>query len=99
MDVALSVEGVPIHFPLERWFHIVANHDDLASYYEEILETVESPDIVLRSYGGSFAAMRGYGRKQYLAVIYKQTSANDGFIITAYFTNKINRKKAIWKRQ
>jgi hypothetical protein len=99
MDVALSVEDIPIRLTAERWFHIVENHDDMAGYYDDVLETVENPDIVVRGYQGSLIAVRGYGRRQYLAVVYRQVSAEDGFIITAYFTNKIDRKKAIWRRQ
>ena len=99
MDVALSVEGVPIRLTTERWFHIVENHDDMAGYYDDVLETVENPDIVVRSYGGSLIAIRGYGRKRYLAVIYRQVSTEDGFVISAYFTSKIDRKKAVWRRQ
>lgn len=99
MDIALSVEGVPIRLTTERWFHIVENHDDLAGYYDDILETIENPDMVLRGYRGSLIAVRGYGRGWYLMVVYREVSTNDGFIITAYFTSKIDRKKAIWKRQ
>lgn len=99
MDVVLSIEGVSIRLTAERWFHIVENHDDLASYYDDVLETVENPEMILRGYRGSFIAVQNYGRKRYLAVIYRQTSQEDGFIITAYFTSKIERKKAIWKRQ
>jgi hypothetical protein len=99
MDVVLSVEGVPIRLTTERWFHIVENHDDIAGYYDDVLETVENPDMVLRGYRGSLIAARGYGRRRYLAVVYRQVSTEDGFIITAYFTSKIDRKKAIWKRQ
>ena len=39
MDVAISVEGVPIRLTHERWFHIVENHDDLAEYDEVVLRT------------------------------------------------------------
>lgn len=99
MDVAISIEGVPIRLTLERWFHIVGNHDDLASYYEDLLDVVEDPDLVWRGNQGTLIAARNYGRNRYLAVVYRQISANDGFIITGYFTSKINRKKAIWKRQ
>jgi len=99
MDVALSVEGVPIRLTAERWFHVVENHDDMAGYYDDVLEVVENPDLVLHGYGGSLIAIRGYGRGRYLAVIYRQVSAQDGFVITAYFTSKIDRKKVIWRRQ
>jgi len=99
MDFALSIEGVPIRLTTERWFHIVENHDDLAGHYDDVLETVENPDTVLRGYRSSLIAARSYGRKRYLMVVYRQVSADEGFIITAYFTTRIDRKKAIWKRQ
>ncbi len=99
MDFAFSVEGVPIRLTSERWFHIVETHDDLAGYYDEVLETIEKPDVVLHGYRGSLIAARNYGYKRYLMVVYRQLSKNDGFIITAYFTSKIDRKKAKWKRQ
>lgn len=99
MDFAPSVEGVPIRLTTERWFHIVENHDDLAGYYDDVLQTVENPDMVLRGYRDSLIAARGYGRRRYLMVVYRQVSADDGFIITAYFTTRIDRKKVVWKRQ
>ena len=98
MEVAYSIDGVPIRLTTERWFHIVENHDDLAGHYDNVLSAVENPDLVLRGYRGSLIAVRGTGRDQHLAVVYRQLSDEDGFIITAYFTSRIDRKKAIWKR-
>jgi hypothetical protein len=98
VEVAYSIEGVPIRLTTERWFHIVENHDDLAGHYDNVLSAVENPDLVLRGYRGSLIAVRGTGRGQYLAVVYRQLSKEDGFIITAYFTSRIDRRKAIWKR-
>ena len=46
MDVAFSRNGVPIRLTDERWFHIVENHDDLAGYYDEVLQTIEDPDLI-----------------------------------------------------
>ena len=69
MDVAVSIEGVPIRLTHERWFHIVENHDDVAGYYDDILETVENPDLVLRGYRGTLIAVRSYGRRRYLRTI------------------------------
>jgi hypothetical protein len=64
-----------------------------------VLETVENPNMILRGYRGTLIAVRNYGHQRYLMVIYRQVSANDGFIITAYFTSKIDRKKAIWQKR
>lgn len=98
MDIAISVEGVPIRLTHERWFHIAENHDDMAGYYEDVLDLVENPDFILRGYQGSLVAARHYGGQRYLMVVYRQVSLEDGFIITAYFTRKVDRRKAIWKK-
>ena len=50
MNIVHSVNNVPIRFPRERWFHIVENHNDLAGYYDDVLRTVEEPDLVLQGY-------------------------------------------------
>lgn len=99
MDTAFSKNNVPIRLTTERWFHIVENHDEVAGYYDEVLETIESPEMIVRGYKGSLIAVKNYGHKRYLMVIYREITKDDGFIITAYFTNKINKKKAIWKKQ
>ncbi len=99
MDVVYSIDGVPIRLTSERWFHIVENHDDLAGYYDDVLDGVENPDMVLRGHRGSLIAVRGVSKGWYLAVIYRQLSGRDGFIITAYFTSKVDRRKVIWKRE
>lgn len=98
MDITQSVDGVPIRLTAERWLHIVEHHDEVAGYYDEVLDTVASPDIVVPGYSGSLIAVRNHGRRRYLCVIYRQVSRTDGFIITAYFSRKLDRKKAIWRR-
>jgi len=77
MDVAVSVGGVPIRLTHERWFHIVENHDDVAGYYDEVLETIENPDLVVRGYRGTLIAVRSDGRRRYFMVVYRQVSADD----------------------
>jgi hypothetical protein len=98
MDSVISINGVPIRLPVERWFHIVENHDELAGYYDAVLETVADPDVIVPGYRGSLVAVRAYGRRHYRSVIYREVTSDDGFIITAYFSLKVDRKKAVWKR-
>ena len=98
MDSVISVNGVPIRLTTERWFHIVENHDEVAGFYDAVLDTVDRPDLIIPGYRGSLIAIRGYGRRRYLCVIYREVAPDDGFIITAYFSPHSNRKKAIWKR-
>ena len=64
VERAYSVNGVPIRLTYERWFHITENHDDLASYYFEVLEAVEKPEFITRGNKGSLKAtknMEGQG--------------------------------------
>ena len=60
---------------------------------------MEDPDFILGGYGGALIAVKGMGRRKYLAVVYRETSRNDGFIITAYFTSQIAKKSIRWPKQ
>jgi hypothetical protein len=98
MDIAYSINHVPIRLTDERWNHIVNSHDDMAGYYDDCLRVIEEPDLVLAGYGGSLKAVKGYGRKRYLVVLYKEVSSDDGFVITAYFVQKLKRRNILWPR-
>lgn len=98
MDTAISRNGVPIRLTKERWFHIVENHDDVAGHYDDVLDTIEDPDFILRGYGGALIAVKGVARKTYIAVIYKESSRDDGFVITAYLTSRIGRRLIVWRK-
>jgi len=97
MDIAVSVNHVPIRLTDERWTHIVNSHDDLAGYYDDCLQVIEEPDLVLRGLRGSLKAVKTYGRNRYLVVIYRELAPDDGFVVTAYFVRRIDRRKAVWR--
>ena len=98
MEVAYSVNGVPIRLTYERWYHIVENHDDLASYFYEVLDTVEKPDLVVRGNKGVLKATRNIGRKKWLVVVYRELSKCDGFVITAYLLDIKPKGRLIWQQ-
>ena len=100
MDIVISTNGVPIRMTAERWVHIIENHDDLAGRYDDILNTVEEPDYVIEGYQSAMIALQQFKKGKFLAVVYKEVSKQDGFIITAYFTNKLmlEKEKILWKR-
>jgi len=99
MDIAYSVNGVPVRLPYERWYHISENHDDLASHFFDVLETVENPELVVRGNKGTLKATRNMGKEHWLVVVYKEVSKTDGFIITAYFLEKKPKGAVIWQRR
>ena len=98
MEVAYSVNGVPIRLTYERWYHIVENHDELASYFYEVLDTVEKPDFIVRGNKGVLKATRNIGRKKWLVVVYRELSKYDGFVITAYLLDIKPKGRLIWQQ-
>ena len=89
---------MPIRLSHERWTHIVENHNDLAGYYDQVLETVEKPDLVVRGYGGALIALKGVAKGKYLAVVYKELGPKKGFIVSAYFTRRPDKSKKVWPK-
>lgn len=101
MEIALSVNKVPIRLTDERWIHIVENHDELAGLKFEVLETVSKPDFITEGWQDELVAVRSTDKK-HIVVIYKETSKNDGFIITAFLTKRIRqikKRKILWQKQ
>ena len=100
-DVVKSFNGVPIRLTDERWVHIIENHDDMAGYRDDVLSTVEEPQYVIKGYEGALVALRRMEGERFLAVIYKELSQIDGFIITAYFTSKLKleREVILWQQR
>ena len=98
MEVAISVNDVPIRLTEERWTHIVENHDDLAGRSSDVLEVVENPQWITRGSRGSLIAWKGFGRLGYLCVHYREVSDDDGFVITAYFTRKARKDNKVWPK-
>ena len=96
MEIAYSVNGVPIRFTEERWEHIVSNKPYMESYYERILDAIEKPTLVLRGYAGALIAVLSVGRQRYLHVVYKEISPEDGFVITGFIARKYNRRMIVW---
>lgn len=104
MNVTTSKNGIPIRLTDERWQHITLGHPEIADYYYEILETVETPEIIFEGNNDAKITVKQINEKTsaFMVVIYKETSLHDGFIITAYLSNKeqeFKKKKVLWKQQ
>ncbi len=61
MEMVRSKNGVPIRLTDERWFHIVENHDEMAGYYDDVLQTVEDPDYIIKGYRGALISKGNRG--------------------------------------
>ena len=76
---------------------------EIADFYYDILLTIENPEIIYKGENDGLIAV-GFKFEQidkFIIVVYKEISKEDGFIITAYLSNKeqkFNKKKILWKR-
>ena len=98
MISVLSVNGIPIRFPDERWNHIREQHGELSGFRSDILETISTPERVVEGSRGERLALREVEPGKYLVVIYREFQ-QDGFVITAYMTRRlttINQRKQLW---
>ncbi len=103
MLIVHSHNGIPIRLTEERWQHIVYRHPEMDNQRERVLETLEEPDMIQQGDFGELLAIRFYPEtpltSKFLVVAYREVSFNDGFIITAYLTNRPSTKRTvIWKR-
>ena len=97
-----SVNDVSIRLTDERWTHIVENHDDMAGYYFDVLETVANPGWVFEGDYDELWAVKLISKRKAMLVIYKEPKEqNDGFIITAFFTTKVRKlltRRILWQQ-
>jgi hypothetical protein len=103
MLIVASKNGVPIRLSQERWGHVVRRHPEMKEQKEKVLETVSDPDAIYQGDYDECLAVRLYPRtpltRKHLVVVYRETSHNDGFILTAYFaTEPSKRRKTVWTR-
>ena len=104
MNIAISINKIPIRLTDERWQHISVGHPEMANFYYEIFDVIESPDFIYEGkYEESIATKKinNLGDK-FIAVVYKEININDGFVITAYISNKKQeflKRKILWQQQ
>lgn len=99
MERTHSVNGVPIRLTDERWEHIVCNKPYMETYRDTVLQAIQRPTWVLRGYGGSLVAVLALGRQGYLHVVYKESSQDDGFVITGFIARNYNRRMIVWSQK
>ncbi|MBC7227592.1 MAG: hypothetical protein H5T61_10215 [Thermoflexales bacterium] len=102
-QVASSRNSVPIRLTGERWQHITGRHPEMARLQEQVLETVAEPDLVQQGDFGELLAIRFYPEtpltSKFLVVAYREIGQEDGFILTAYLTNRPSQRRTVlWKR-
>ncbi|MEK9143083.1 MAG: hypothetical protein AAB481_00425 [Patescibacteria group bacterium] len=98
-----SKNGVTIRLTDERWLHITSSHKEIDPMdFSTILAVIKKPDMVLSGDAGEFLAVRKRVRKKdWIVVVYKETDATDGFVLTAYVTTDFRwllKRKMLWNK-
>jgi hypothetical protein len=104
VELARSINGVPVRLTDERWEHILTQHPEMDGQRERILEAIADPDLIQKGDYRALLSLRHYPRTplgaKYLTVAYREASADDGFVLTAYLTRRPSaRRESVWKRQ
>lgn len=71
----------------------------MAEYYNDILQTIETPEVIYQGAEGEYLATKEIEHGKYLVVIYREITEDDGFIITAFLTRRkaqLERRRQIW---
>ncbi|MDQ1329361.1 MAG: hypothetical protein QG641_2650 [Candidatus Poribacteria bacterium] len=88
----------------ERLKHIEIDHLEMSYQIAKIYETLQFPDIIIRSNTDYEVELfyRHYKStpltEKYMCVAVK-AKQNDPFILTAYFTDKIKRGAILWQKK
>ena len=70
--ITYSVNNIAVRLTDERWNHIVENHDEMAGYYFDVLETVANPTWVFDGDEDELWATKLISKNKALLVIYKE---------------------------
>lgn len=104
MRIYRDYQGRNIRLSDERYEHIESDHPEMKGQNVKIQETLSNPDSVKRSKTDAEVELfyKLYAStpvtRKYLCVIVK-TSTNDGFAITAYFTDTLKQGEMLWPKR
>ena len=105
-EIIINFQGQPIRFPYERWLHIIMRHPYMAELRETIRETLQGPDIVIRSRQDPEAAViyqkwmagTAVGDK-WVRVVVKVFNRDDAFVLTAFARNLMETGDTLWQKE
>ena len=109
LAVVKSKSGALIRLTTKQWEHIVTARPELGDFMKEVLSAVEQPDEVLEPPQRvkpqlhavkRFRRLSDVGLSQNLVVVYRETTLQEGFIITAFpiSDKRKERMYRFWRR-
>ena len=84
-------------------------HDEMAGNMDLVLEAINAPDYILKGTAGEKVSVKFFQKTslgpKYVVVPYREISASEGFIITAYMMSRqrfnwfIKGMETLWRGQ
>lgn len=99
----LSKMGKVVSLDEERWRHVL-EHPEMNNQLDRIKETIMSPDEVIESVHDPTILLfyKLYKEtsvtEKYLLAIIKALN-REGFIVTAFFTDRVKKGEVVWKKK
>lgn len=91
-------DGISIHTTEDYWQRIVkTKHPSIAKYEEEVKEALQDPDEIRRSQQDErvYLYYKSIG-KLYVCVVSDHVAEEEGYVITAYLTDRIKEGEQIY---
>jgi len=95
-----SITGKPLRLTNERWVHIIEGHPEMAGHLNDVLLSVDDPNLVLEGGNDELLAVRYRQANKAMVVVCKEYN-DDGFVITAFLTSKLEsllKREMIWQK-
>jgi hypothetical protein len=76
-------------------------HPELVNLRSEMVHAIETPDKILAGGDGELLAIKPLDNGKHLVIVYRECE-EDGFVITAYLTrriNSLNKRQVLWPSQ
>lgn len=101
MHTPVSINDIAIEIPADRWTIITEAHPEVAQYLNDIIETIEDPDIVYAGTGQRSVAVKEIERGKFLSVLYNESADTRSRLITVFLTRNLlqfDESNIIWTK-
>lgn len=87
-----------VHTSEDYWQRLLIKHPELASKLEEVKNTLQNPVEIRKSKSDEFVFLFYSESQKYWLCAVARKENQDGFLITAYLTDRIKEGEIIWQK-
>ena len=93
----ISIQGRLIRTTRRHWEHIVSKHESIEGLEEYIIETLQRPEYIRKSKEDENVFLYYASYKSYYICVVTRHLNGDGFIVTAYLTDKVKKGETVYE--